>query len=287
MNETSEARKTLERVLYDACPLCGCQAITDLPGYDCSKHPLYKPPLPREMRWCECYECKHVFTEGYFGPEALDVLLSSAHDYQQPGHEPERGRFVWAGIVERVTAIRGGRLLVPGDAAVAAWAAGAALGRWLDVGFGSGALLFTAQEWGYEPLGIDLRRANVEKLAALGVPGRCVALKALDEPGAFAVISMANVLEHLPFPRPALEHAHELLGRDGLLFVSTPNMDTVSWRVLDRERSNPFWAEIEHYHNFSRRRLYALLEEVGFNPVWYGVSSRYRCGMEVIARRAA
>lgn len=282
MSEAGRAPTTLERVLYDACPLCGCQAITDLPAHDCSNHPLYKPQLPREMRWCECYECRHVFTEGYFGPEAVEVLFSSAHDYQQPGHEPERGRFVWAGTVERVTAIRGERR-APGDGT----AAGAALGRWLDVGFGNGTLLFTAQEWGYEPLGIDLRRASVEKLVALGVPGRCVALEALDEPGAFAVISMANALEHVPFPKLALEHARKVLDRDGLLFVSTPNMDTVSWRVLDREGRNPFWAEIEHYHNFSRRRLYALLEEVGFDPVWYGVSNRYRCGMEVIARRAA
>jgi SAM-dependent methyltransferase len=278
---------TLERVPYDACPLCGSEAITDLAAHDCSKHPLYKPELPREMRWCECFECKHVFTDGYFGPEALEVLLSSANESQQPGHDPDRGRFTWASIVERATAIRGGRLLVPGDGAVAAWARAQPLGRWLDVGFGDGALLGTAQEWGYEPLGIDLRRAAVEKLAALGVPGRCVALEALDEPGAFSVISMADVLEHMPFPKPALAAAHRLLEGDGLLFVSTPNMDTVSWRALDRDRRNPYWAEIEHYHNFSRRRLYALLQEAGFAPVWYGVSRRYVCGMEVIARRAA
>jgi hypothetical protein len=200
MTEAGNAPLVLERVLYDACPLCGCEAITDLAAYDCSSHPLYKPQLPREMRWCECYECKHVFTDGYFGPEALEALFSSTHDYQQPGHEPEKGRMVWASIVERVTALREGRLLAPGAGTVAAWAVGQSLGRWLDVGFGNGALLCDAQEWGYEPLGIDLRRTSVEKLAALGVPARCVALEALDEPGAFSVISLADVLEHMPFP---------------------------------------------------------------------------------------
>jgi 2-polyprenyl-3-methyl-5-hydroxy-6-metoxy-1,4-benzoquinol methylase len=287
MTEAGNAPLVLERVLYDACPLCGCEAITDLAAYDCSSHPLYKPQLPREMRWCECYECKHVFTDGYFGPEALEALFSSTHDYQQPGHEPEKGRMVWASIVERVTALREGRLLAPGAGTVAAWAVGQSLGRWLDVGFGNGALLCDAQEWGYEPLGIDLRRTSVEKLAALGVPARCVALEALDEPGAFSVISLADVLEHMPFPKRALEHARKLLDVDGLLFVAMPNMDMVSWRELDRARRNPFWIEIEHYHNFSRRRLHALLAEVGLSPVWYGVSHRYRCAMEVIARRTA
>lgn len=257
------------RIAYDACPLCGCEAITDLGTFDCSSHPLFKPELPREMSWCECFDCKHAFTDGYFGPESLAVLFSSTHDYQEPGHDPERGRAVWSKVAERVTSLRG-----------------VAAGRWLDVGFGDGALLFTAQEWGYEPLGIDLRPTSVEKLAALGVPARAIALEALDEPGGFAVVSMADVLEHMPFPKPALGHARKLLAPDGLLFLSMPNKDTASWRALERERRNPYLIEIEHYHNFSRKRLYALLAETGFVPVWYGVSNRYLCGMEVIARRA-
>jgi SAM-dependent methyltransferase len=255
------------RVPYDACPLCGCEAITDVGTYDCSGHALYQPELPRTMSWCECFECKHQFTDGYFAPESLAVLFSSTHDHQEPGHEPERGRALWSRAVERVTELRGG-----------------AGGRWLDVGFGDGTLLFTAQEWGYAPLGIDLRRPSVEKLAALGVPARKVALEALDEPGAFAVLSMADVLEHMPFPRPALAHARKLLAPDGLLFVSMPNRDAVSWRLL--EQRNPYLVEIEHYHNFTRARLYALLGETGFAPAWYGVSNRYLCGMEVIARCA-
>ena len=256
------------RILYDACPLCGCEAITDVGTYDCSHHPLYKPELPAEMSWCQCFECKHEFTDGYFGPEPLELLLSGTHNCQAPGYDPERGRGLWSKVVEQVTALRG-----------------VTAGRWLDVGFGDGTLLFTAQEWGYEPFGIDLRRASVEKLVALGVPGRAVALESLDEPGGFAVVSMADVLEHMPFPKPALAHARKLLAPDGLLFLSMPNRDTVSWRVLARERRNPYPTEIEHYHNFARARLYALLGETGFEPVWYGVSNRYVCGMEVIARR--
>jgi len=272
---------TLERIRYEACPLCGCEAITDLLAFDCSKHPLYKPQLPAEIQWCECFECKHVFTDGYFDAEALEVLFSTAHEYQQPGHEPDRGRMQWARVVERVTAILrggGGFAAAPRDETIS---------RWLDVGFGDGTLLFTAQEWGYEPLGVDLRRASVEKLIALGVPARCGAFETIDEPGSCAVVSLADVLEHMPFPKPALAHVRKLLAADGLLFVSMPNMDTGSWRVLDRDRRNPYWMELEHYHNFSRRRLYALLAEAGLVPVWYGVSHRYACGMEVIARRTA
>ena len=276
---------TLERIRYDACPLCGCEAMTDLLAFDCSKHPLYQPQLPAAIQWCECFECKHVFTEGYFGTEAQALLVASAHD-QEPESDPDRGRVVWSRVVERVTAVLrggGGFAVAPGAGATGE----GSLGRWLDVGFGDGALLLTAQEWGYQPLGIDLRPACVKKIVALGVPARCGALESIDDPASCTVISLADVVEHIPFPKTALDHVRKLLVADGLLFVATPNMDTGSWRVLDQARRNPYWAEIEHYHNFTRRRLYALLAEAGFEPVWYGVSNRYLCGMEVIARPCA
>jgi hypothetical protein len=54
--------------------------------------------------------------------------------------------------------------------------------------------------------------------------------------------------------------------------------------VLDEARQNPYWAEIEHLHNFGRRRLYSLLREHGFEPCRYDISRRYVACMEVIAR---
>ena len=45
-------------------------------------------------------------------------------------------------------------------------------GRWLDVGFADGSLLFTAEEWGFEPQGLDLRPGLVGKLRQLGIPAR-------------------------------------------------------------------------------------------------------------------
>ena len=65
--------------------------------------------------------------------------------------------------------------------------------------------------------------------------------------------------------------------------LSTPNMDNMVWLLLHPNRVNPYWGEIEHYHNFSRKRLYALLEERGFRPAEYHISEGYRVCMEVIA----
>ncbi len=54
---------------------------------------------------------------------------------------------------------------------------------------------------------------------------------------------------------------------------------------MNQNRANPYWGEIEHYHNFGRTRLYALLEETGFELVRYGIRERYRACIEFIARK--
>jgi protein O-GlcNAc transferase len=249
------------RTPYDACPLCDHEDATDLGWADCSRHALYDPRLPRAMRWLSCDGCAHVFVDGYFDDAALAVLLAATHAGQTPGHD--------AAIVREGSRLRGG------DG-----------GRWLDVGFGNGALLTTADEFGYDVVGLDLRTSSVERMRAAGVEAHAVDLAVFAPTGGpFDVISMADVLEHMPFPRRALARAHTLLAEGGHLFLSMPNMDAAAWRALDAARQNPYWAEIEHLHNFGRRRLHALLRAHGFDPVRYDVSQRYVASMEIVARR--
>jgi protein O-GlcNAc transferase len=98
----------------------------------------------------------------------------------------------------------------------------------------------------------------------------------------YSVISMADVLKHMPFPVAALAAAHRLLQQHGVLCLSMP-MDNIVWRLMHANGVNPYSGEIEHYHNFSRKRLFALLQSQGFQPVEYSVSERYRVCMQVIA----
>jgi SAM-dependent methyltransferase len=153
------------------------------------------------------------------------------------------------------------------------------------VGFGSGALLTTAAEFGYEAVGLDLRRSSVEQMRAFGYEAHCLDLDHFHPETPFDVVSMADVLEHMPFPRKALARVHALMADQALLFVSMPNQDAFVWKMLDRAGENPYWPEIEHLHNFGRARLYDLLREEGFEPCRYGISQRYVACMEVIARR--
>ena len=258
------------RIAYAGCPLCDAPGAAEVMVADCSRHELYKPPLPRTQRWLQCGRCGHIYVDGYFSPEALKILFSSTQKGQVPGQEVEDQRFAWASLLETVSALRSG-----------------IGGRWLDVGFGSGALMTTAAEFGYEVAGIDLRSESVRLMREAGFDAQAVELDDYRAAAPFDVVSMADVLEHMPFPKRALRRARELLRPGGLLVLSMPNADAFVWQLSTRQGANPYWGEIEHYHNFGRRRLSALLEECGFEVLRYGVSFRYRMCMELIARSGA
>ncbi|MDR0457444.1 MAG: class I SAM-dependent methyltransferase [Burkholderiaceae bacterium] len=218
------------------------------------------------MHWCACRACGHVFTDGYFTPDAFEQLTQIVNPGQIVGADFERQRVVAARMIEKVLPFATG-------------------GLWLDVGFGNGALLMTAHEYGFEAVGCDLRPAAVAALQAVGIEAHLSDIAQLNLPHLCQVISMADVLEHLPYPKTGLAAAHERLADGGVLLLSMPNSDAPAWHLLDRMKVNPHWDEIEHYHNFGRARLYRLLDEMGFVPLRYGISERYRVCMEVIARK--
>lgn len=255
-----------ERVPFGACPLCDSAALKDCATADCSKHPLYDSSLPADMHWKQCAECAHVFTDGYFSEDTCKQIYSRTNENQQLGFDVERQRHISSRMIEKVLPY-------------------VTEGTWLDVGFGNGSLLFTAQEYGFAPVGLDLRPDNARKMATLGIPTYCEDLTNLHLGFKCAVISMADVLEHMPYPKDGLNAAHQLLSDGGVLLLSMPNMDSIVWKVLDQQQVNPYWGEIEHYHNFTRSRLFDLLRETGFEPLRYGVSERYRVSMEVVARK--
>jgi SAM-dependent methyltransferase len=254
------------RIFFDGCPLCEGRDVSVIRSVDCSRHALYQPVVDRIMTWMQCNSCTHVYTDGYFTPEVADIIFERTNKNQEPGADFERQRYVSARMVERVARYING-------------------GTWLDVGFGNGSLLFTAEEWGFFPVALDLRRSSVEAMRGFGVEAHCVDISALTETGRYSVISMADVLEHMPFPKRSLSSAKRLLRPEGVLFVSMPNYNCLAWRLLDSANLNPYWAELEHFHNFSRARLYTLLSEFGFEVVHYAVSERYRLCMEVIAKQ--
>ncbi len=261
-----------ERILYTACPLCESTDFRELARVDCRRHDRWREPLEPVIIWMECAGCGHIFSNGYFTDEALGVLFSSTNTEQTVGVDIERHRLVSAKMVQRVVEAIG----LPDDR------------LWLDVGFGNGSLLMTAYEFGFSVFGIDLRKQSVDELINIGFPAYHGTLgSALREVGFETrptVISMADVVEHEPFPIESLRQARGLIQDGGILLISMPNAGAPLWHYWNSIGNNPYAIEIEHYHNFSRERLYRILEHTGFKPIHYAVADRYRCCMEIMAR---
>ena len=253
-----------DRVLYASCPLCESTQMVDFKMGHCAQHPSYHAALSPHMLWKQCQTCGHIFTEGYYTEAACRLIFSKTLEHQAVGHGLEHNRLISSRMVEKVLPY-------------------AAQGAWLDVGFGNASLLLTAQEYGFTPVGLDLRQVNVDALRAMGIAAFCADLSQLTLAQPCDVISMADVLEHIPYPQTALAAAGRLLQTGGVLLVSMPNTENAVWQTLDHQNLNPYWGEMEHYHNFSRTRLYTLLRSHGFEPVRYGISERYRVCMEVVA----
>ncbi|MCC7251817.1 tetratricopeptide repeat protein [Hyphomicrobium sp.] len=252
------------RAHYACCPLCDSDDIPYQIEARITDHPHYKPELPPTVKWRGCSDCGHIFAEGHLTPEARDLVFPPTDESQRIGENIEAGRRRAARIVERVVRY-------------------APAGEWLDVGTGDGALLFAADEWGYEAVGTDRSISSVETLLKLGIKAYWDDVEDIPAIDRFSVVSMVDGLQRSPYPRRALAAVHRMMRRGGALFLSMPNSDTLMWRILDASGANPHWGDLAHYHIFTRERLVKLLAAQGFKFAEYNVGEGEASRMEVIA----
>jgi SAM-dependent methyltransferase len=139
--------------------------------------------------------------------------------------------------------------------------------RAVDVGCGSGVVLAELVRAGWEAWGVEPEAEVARAVAArLGLPdGRLVVATAeaaeLPE-GAFDLVTMSHVLEHLHDPRAALAKAHHWLRPGGQLRIWVPNIASAESRVFGR-----LWFGLDmprHLYHFDLRSLWRLLVESGF-----------------------
>lgn len=137
-------------------------------------------------------------------------------------------------------------------------------GRLLDVGCGAGLFVCAAQKAGWEATGVDASARAVARGGARcpGARFRAGLLPQIDFPaGSFDVVTLWNVLEHLPRPVETLERIRSWLARDGWLFLSLPNAGSTIARLMGKR-----WVLLlrEHLWYFSPVTVAALLSRNGF-----------------------
>jgi 2-polyprenyl-3-methyl-5-hydroxy-6-metoxy-1,4-benzoquinol methylase len=123
--------------------------------------------------------------------------------------------------------------------------------RWLDVGCSTGILLGAAPAI-TDKLGIDADAASIAKAQQRGLDCRVVPPSAdwnLAQYGAFDLITLCDVVEHVEHDHHAITAAHEALRPGGVLLVTAPAMKSL-WSAHDVLN--------HHFRRYSRNELHGL-----------------------------
>jgi len=137
-------------------------------------------------------------------------------------------------------------------------------GRILDIGCAAGFFLHIAKQQGFDPYGVDVSENLcdfAEREFKLDV--FCGTLSEGNYPSEyFDVVTMFDVLSHLPTPVENLNEVYRVLRDDGLLLIETGNKGELNPKAV--EKWGDVWGSPSHLYHFSAETLMKLLEITGF-----------------------
>jgi 2-polyprenyl-3-methyl-5-hydroxy-6-metoxy-1,4-benzoquinol methylase len=137
----------------------------------------------------------------------------------------------------------------------------------LDIGCGNGEFLALALAMGWQAFGVELdaTAAMYTRRQGITVLGDRVSALGDEYERHFDAITLSHVIEHMADPVDELGHCLRLLKPGGYLWIETPNIDSIGYRIYGR-----FWRGLEpprHLTLFGRESLCNLLARVGFSDV--------------------
>jgi 2-polyprenyl-3-methyl-5-hydroxy-6-metoxy-1,4-benzoquinol methylase len=137
-------------------------------------------------------------------------------------------------------------------------------GRLLDIGCAAGFFLQLMNDIGYETYGVEIsEHAAHYAQQEMGLDVFRGDLSEADfQRDFFDVITMWDVLEHLPDFLSALKECNRILDRQGRLIIETVNADSLLARILGRRW--PLFAPPYHLSYFNKESLRKALELSGF-----------------------
>jgi predicted O-linked N-acetylglucosamine transferase (SPINDLY family)/SAM-dependent methyltransferase len=259
---------------YPGCPLCGGMS-TPLGFANCTQHVRWHPRLPPTLEWMRCASCSHVHTRHHWTAAGrAEIFRNAGGDSGKLADDRAR----WTPVVERVIQLRGGYSTLLGDGSRPVW---------VDAGCGTGTLIMTAGDYGFTAVGLDTDGSAVNRIKGLGFNALQHDFMELRFEVIVDVLSLVNVLEQIAEPRAAVLKVAQVLRPGGILVVGTADLSSSSWKIMDTEKTNPHWQDLERHHNFGRERLLGLLKECGFEVVGFSVPPGGRAEMEIFAVKPA
>ena len=136
-------------------------------------------------------------------------------------------------------------------------------GRLLDVGCAKGDFLGVAKDSGFEVSGVEVSEyAALEAKEKYGIPVEIGTLEqARFEEASFDIITLWDVIEHLPNPHDTISYVSRFLKPGGFFFVSTGDISSMYARTIGKHWH--LMTPPEHLFFFTPDSISALLEEHG------------------------
>jgi 2-polyprenyl-3-methyl-5-hydroxy-6-metoxy-1,4-benzoquinol methylase len=232
-----------------ACNLCGSNSF---------KPYLVRKDLnlfiPGDFRMVRCNQCHLVYLNPRPTRESFTSIYLDSYDQYQTEpktNEPRIRKFIRNyGFYKQAKSIlhfkRSGQIL--------------------DIGCSTGDFLDIMRQYpnwsavGIEPSSFASEYARSRRV--LQVKTGYLDVSDFDD-NTFDVVTLWNVLEHLSDPSETLNTIHRILKSDGLLVITTPNLDSLDARLF-----GDYWVGYElprHFYVFSTQTLSMLLEKTGFS----------------------
>jgi SAM-dependent methyltransferase len=231
--------------LLQSCPICNHRTKEDIfikNGYNLVK----------------CLNCKTAFIDNPPNSNEMEIIYSKENDYHatlisENNINVRQQQRIASHHLSQLLAVEKSGILI-------------------DNGCSTGLFLESAKDAGFTASGVEFSKDSAA--AARAFTGMDIYQGRLEDVSILAesidIITMWDVIEHVPFPIETLKKSCALLKPGGLIALSTPNIDGLFPKMsyfLANQLS--YWPHPEppyHLFQFSVSTLSSALEKSGFNP---------------------
>jgi 2-polyprenyl-3-methyl-5-hydroxy-6-metoxy-1,4-benzoquinol methylase len=237
-------------IQHYACPLC---------KKDESKLLLKK----QGFHIVTCGNCGFVYVNPRLANEQLNAIYQHNYfqnkDYGYVDYEQEKRLRVknferWLSTAEH--------FLPPGKTVVA-----------LDVGCAAGYCLDVMKAKGWQAEGLELDAAMCDSLTKAGHIVSHRELENFESPHRFSLISLFDVIEHIPDINAAFQQLNRLLEKDGVIIMITPDHNSLQRKLFGKKWFQ--YKPIEHIQYFTRKTLAVFAERNGLQILYHDHSGQY------------
>ncbi len=137
----------------------------------------------------------------------------------------------------------------------------------LDIGTAGGAFLDAAKEFGFDVYGMEPSRDLVERGKARGLK---IEQGTIESHGfaahTFDMVSLWDVIEHLPDPKSALLEIRNLLKPNGVVLINFPDIGTWQAKLAGKKF---WWILSVHLYHFSKSIICDMCQRTEFETIHF------------------